>query len=78
MKYKMRGETLAGSTQCSRYFDCLLEGKCAKCEIQRLVEGIGGYISTPDPQPCPYKLDTGTFMVCTCPTRIELYERYGA
>jgi hypothetical protein len=77
MKYEIQGETLAGSTQCSHYFDCLLEGRCAKCEIERLVAGIGAHIRTPDLEPCPYKLDTGTLLVCTCPTRIELYERYG-
>jgi hypothetical protein len=77
MKYELQGETLAGSTKCSRYFDCLLEGKCAQCEIERLVAGIGAYIKNSDPQPCPYKLDIGTALICTCPTRIELYERYG-
>ena len=77
MKYEMEGETLAGSTKCGRYFDCLLEGRCARCEIERLVVGTGACLKDADPEPCPYKVDTGTSLICTCPTRIELFERYG-
>ena len=77
MRIELNGETLACSSECSRYFDCLLEGKCSRCEIERLIEGIGAYIRTPDPDPCPYKESSGDSYVCTCPTRNELFAAYG-
>ncbi len=77
MKYELNGATLARSTSCSRYYDCLMEGRCAKCEVERPVGEERAFIKGSDSEPCPYKLKFGNSYYCTCPTRIELKSIYG-
>jgi hypothetical protein len=42
-----------------------------------LVEGNGVFLHSIKPEPCVYKMSYGYEYICHCPTRYELFDRFG-
>jgi hypothetical protein len=88
MPIKVSEATLKLTTRCPHDFVCLIEGKCPFCEPTRLIRGDGVLVASDELKPCPYMMPyrpwqftmlrcVNSLYICSCPTRHEIYERYG-
>lgn len=66
---------LKSTDRCLKNFDCLTEGRCL-CEVSQSLDGNSLIIQYDKNKPCRYKASIGNTILCTCPTRNELYNRY--
>lgn len=64
--------------RCTRSFQCLKE-KRDVCKVSIYVEGDGLFLKKAKYASCPYKKwgERHTHYMCSCPTRIELYQKLG-
>jgi hypothetical protein len=70
-------DTLACTTECKYGFRCLSEGSGRICTAEHAIPGNGVFIRRAKEIGCPYAERTEEGYACSCPTRIELYERFG-
>ena len=69
-------ESIIKSTdRCKRNFSCLKEGECL-CEISQYSIGNNLVIKYDKNNPCQYKVSMGDKILCSCPTRKEIYYLY--
>jgi len=71
-------DTLAQTTRCRNGFFCLSGTSPDVCEVE---QALGGkpvlFVKKNTSYFCPYAGRYGTFYVCSCPVRKELYKTYG-
>lgn len=67
--------TLKRTDKCMKNFACLTEGACL-CEISQGLNGNRHVIKYDRNKPCRYKVSKGNTILCGCPTRKEIYDRY--
>jgi hypothetical protein len=78
MSLQVGEEAFDRTTQCPHEFICLDEGKCARCRIKKTIPHDGLMILGDRPNgDCPYLMSFGCSWMCLCPTRHDLFERYG-
>jgi hypothetical protein len=71
-------ETLDRTVRCPDGMKCLEEGSCPICQAERLVRGNGVFVKPGGPAwPCTYRMNFGGGVICHCPVRFELLDRYG-
>jgi hypothetical protein len=75
MKLKISENILNDTTRCRKNFVCLSERDCL-CEIKYCFDGKSFVIKPDKNIICPYKVSMVTLMLCSCPTRKEIYKRY--
>ena len=77
-KYKVNEETLKQTTRCKKNFACLF-GDCEFLCETKIPNGTSVYFKCSEGEmSCPYCKSFGKIKkMCTCPTRAELYIRYG-
>ena len=78
--YDIPKETLNETTSCRDEFKCLTCEVAKLCEVIRLLEGNGLEVHREVAVRCDYHLEYGIndpLYICNCPTRIEIYHRYG-
>jgi len=65
------------TTKCPYSFQCLDE-KRSVCEVSIYIEGNGLFLKKAKYAKCAYKQlgSTHSHYMCSCPTRIELYNHY--
>ena len=63
-------------TQCPYEFGCLGNWPWHVCEAKGPCRDKGLPVSAPERKPCPYSRESGRDCVCSCPTRIEMYDRH--
>ena len=68
---------LEKTEKCPRGLACLKNGEKPRCKVERLINGAGAFLKSDGVDLCPYKMSFGSAYVCNCPTRYELYEKYG-
>jgi hypothetical protein len=74
--YKVSEQTLGGTTRCPFDFVCLDDPASQVCPVLRAIAGDGVFVDSRRECTCPYVVSFGYGHVCTCATRVELYERY--
>ena len=67
--------TLKSTDRCLKNFACLKDRECL-CEISQCTNGNDLVIKYERNKPCKYKVSMGNTILCSCPTRKELYGRY--
>ena len=76
MEEQPSDEVLKESRLCQKDFQCREGGEYPLCPVERHIEGDGLFIRKTHKEFCPYELMFGDSSICTCPARIEIYERY--
>lgn len=66
---------LKSTDKCLKNFACLTDGECL-CEINQCLNRNNLIINYNKNNPCQYKISMGNEILCSCPTRKELYNRY--
>jgi hypothetical protein len=77
MSLQIREETRARTTKCHCNFACLEDEECLKCIVERSFGEIGCLIKSGPDESCAYRLPFADKWFCRCPTRVEIYEKYG-
>jgi|GEM_PF-1161634 len=78
MPIKINDKTLQVTKKCQRSFGCLDNEKLKMCTIERCIDGINGcYLKTVTFRDCNYQISLVNSAICSCPTRFELYKKYG-
>jgi hypothetical protein len=75
-KYKIDFYISNKTTKCRQKFSCLTGNNECLCEV---VENINGRVVAINPineRYCIYKIPFANSFVCTCPTRVEINNRY--
>jgi len=77
MKYKISDNILNVTTKCPNNFGCLTEPDKYICKIDKIVGEDILFVKHGNPHYyCPYAVTFGHSLVCTCPTRLEIYRKY--
>jgi len=66
---------LEKTDRCIKNFACLTDRKCL-CEISLCFNKNNLIIKYDKNKPCKYKVSMGDTILCSCPTRKEIYDRY--
>jgi hypothetical protein len=77
MTYDISEDTRAKTKKCHCDFACLAGGECLKCVVEDSIPNDGCFIKPVKTDKCNYLLSYGNSWLCTCPTRSEIYRRYG-
>ncbi len=76
MKIDMDESSLA-TTSCQKGFTCA-SGRMDKiCKVRELMLGEALLIECTEKLLCHYKESFGSWAICTCPIRKEIYSKYG-
>jgi len=75
-------KVISNTVDCSENFACLTNSDSCLCKVNDAAAFRGRTVwflelSFRAPILCPYKVDFGDSHFCACPTRIEIYQRYG-
>jgi hypothetical protein len=73
---KIEKEILDKTVKCTKDFDCLKNEKHIYCKVERVIDNKIDFIKCKEKTLCNYKLAFGYSNICTCPTRIEIYNKY--
>lgn len=87
MNFNVSDEIRKQTTQCQSDFICLTylnKGETPMCDndnpmcpVESFIEGDGVFVKNKDPNTCLYMMSFGYGYICNCPTRCEIYRRYG-
>jgi hypothetical protein len=75
MKFQI-GEDVLKKTRCKKDFSCLSGKRHDLCKIEDCVSGKVYFLEAHNDDFCPCLGCFGSSHYCTCPTRIEIYEKY--
>ncbi len=75
--YRVSEETIAETKKCNRAFSCLKTPIEPLCTIDYCVDGKVHFIKCLNKKGCSYRSMFGYDFICNCPTRKELYNKYG-
>ena len=73
-------ETLYKTNRCHDKFKCLTSDEAKLCDVIRPLKGNRLEVHREVRVRCAYHLEYGMndpYYICNCPTRIEIYHRYG-
>jgi hypothetical protein len=74
--YRVDGETLRRTKKCPYEFRCLVVCSGEPCTVDGRLKPEGLALEDCRYEDCPYFTALEDQAACTCPTRVELYERY--
>jgi len=77
MPLKISDKTLQLTQKCQRSFACLDNETSDMCTVERCIDGNGCYLKTAIFPDCNYQIALIGSKICSCPTRSELYRKYG-
>jgi len=77
MKYDVTEDVLFASTLCPHGYQCLTDGEGHVCKVVRSVPDDGVVVETQRRVDCPYADSCKDGVHCTCPTRRELFLKFG-
>jgi hypothetical protein len=69
-------ETRQKTEKCWRGFACLSDTGNGPCAVRSCVRGVL-FVDKQTASYCPYDVIFGYSHICSCPTRQEIYDRYG-
>jgi hypothetical protein len=69
-------ETLQQTIKCTLSFQCLDDERRDICSVELSLREKGCFLKTVKPIACRYRVSFGDSYLCTCPTRLELFNKY--
>jgi len=75
MKLEISEGIIQQTTKCDRDFECLKSGCKPNCEVKDCVSGKVHFVDKHNGY-CRYSFRFGNGIICSCPVRKELYNRY--
>ena len=73
---EIREETLKETIHCHKDFECIKSNNIC-CDVTRSVNNQVHFVECKERVQCNYKMSFGNSFICTCPTRKEIYNKYG-
>lgn len=70
------GKSLMEPEECPYGHQCMGDGRGHVCVAERRIPGDGVFVRTTRQVACPFADRFEDGYSCSCPTRIELYERF--
>lgn len=77
MDVKIDEAVVRATTHCTKGFGCLDPASQDLCQVQHCVQGKVHFVECLNVDFCNYQMSFGSGLVCNCPVRKELYNRYG-
>lgn len=77
MKFKVDDVTIDCATHCEKSLACLNTEDHVYCPVVHCVMHTVHYIECLHDEPCAYKETLEGSTICTCPVRMEIFNRYG-
>jgi len=75
--YTISKETIARTQNCKKGFSCLKGQREDLCLVEYCAHGALHFIKCMNEGTCPYQGAFGDGFICNCPTRKDLYNKYG-
>ena len=76
MIMKIDKEIVKKTTTCGKYFNCLNDEKHILCKVEHCINNVH-FLEWSNKNNCRYKLKFDVEKICMCPTRKEIYKKYG-
>jgi hypothetical protein len=76
-EFTVSEETIAATQRCKKDFSCLNGKREDLCPVESCINGEVHFIKCLNKEACPYQGTFGDGAVCYCPTRKELFNKYG-
>ena len=77
MKYKIADKIQKSAIYCTKGLNCLVDDTHRLCPVTKCIEGRTHYIKCLDNNECPYRISIdGLYYKCSCPVRMEIYNKY--
>ncbi len=70
-------EILKSTTKCEKDFSCLRDKKHIFCKVEFCINDEVHFIKCLNEEYCTYKMSFGESFICNCPTRKEIFNKYG-
>jgi hypothetical protein len=77
MTYDISKEIIEQTNKCPREFKCLTGEKKDLCRVQKHTRRDELMLVPINQCFCPYIMSSGRSYICKCPTRMEIYQRFG-
>jgi hypothetical protein len=74
--YELSREIREKTQKCATEFSCLSNPAETLCKAEFLLQNNILFVNKENARLCPYFLEYGSSGICTCPVRLELYNRY--
>ena len=78
MRIEISDDIIEETAQCNDDFSCLLGDLTQLCKVESCVSNTIHFVRCLEGSQCNYKVPFGDGHVCTCPTRMEIYNQYSA
>ena len=69
-------EILDKTVHCKKDFDCIKNNNIC-CKVESCIDKKVHFVRCSEENACNYRISFGHSYICTCPTRIEIYNKYG-
>ena len=76
-RFEIHEEILKDTKECSKDFSCLSSEEKDICKIGKGINGEVYFLECKDAGSCNYKKTFKDCYLCSCPTRKEIYNKYG-
>ena len=70
-------EILKKTTNCEKNFECLNNDKHIYCKVEDCVNNKVHFVKCLNVDYCVYKMSFAQSFICNCPTRKEIFNKYG-
>lgn len=64
------------ATECEKGMGCVKNKDHKICKVESFISDKVIFVKCLDTKYCGYKLSFGSFYVCTCPVRKEIFDKY--
>jgi hypothetical protein len=78
MVFYVNRATIEACTECPRGHACLHESRQELCRVSGCVDGAMHFVVCVHEGPCPYKHSVWDRILCNCPIRREIHNKYKA
>ena len=76
MKFIVSAKTKQATTKCEKGFSCLNGGRENICKVERNFDEVI-FVKCLHTDSCDYKMSFGYSAICNCPTKKEIFNKYG-
>ena len=77
MKIEINPKIIEITTKCTKNFDCLTDAQNIYCKVNECIQDEVHFVECRYRDYCTYRMTFGDSFICQCPTRKEIYNKYG-
>ena len=74
---KIDGEIIKETTECEKNFVCLSGKNNIYCGVEACISNDIHFVNCKSKDYCSYKMFIGKSIICKCPIRKEIYNKFG-